>query len=119
MSCPSHQRVVQRALALIEEHAGESVSTADMCQATHVSERTLRNAFHEVYGISPKQYRIRCGLEQAHRALLAAHGVRGAVTQVATEYGFFELGRFAEAYRHLFSELPSETLRSGAKVAAF
>src|SRR4051812_45807765 len=119
MACPSHQLVVQRAQSLIEARAGEPVTTADLCHAANVSERTLRNAFHDVCGLGPKQYRIRCALEQAHRALLMAHGERGAVTQVATEYGFFELGRFAGAYRHLFGELPSDTLRGGAKDAAF
>jgi hypothetical protein len=32
------------------------------------------------------------------------------VTGIATEFGFFELGRFAVRYRERFGEKPSETL---------
>jgi AraC-like DNA-binding protein len=34
------------------------------------------------------------------------------VTDVATELGFLELGRFAVKYRQIFGETPSSTLRA-------
>ena len=111
MSRCSHPEVVRRARSLIDARAGEPVSVAELHRAAGVSERTLRNAFHDVYGMSPKQFQIRQGLVHAHRALRLARNVRGGVTHVATEHGFFELGRFAAAYRRLFGECPSETLR--------
>ena len=36
------------------------------------------------------------------------------VTDTATRWGFFHLGRFAEEYAALFYELPSQTLRAAA-----
>jgi transcriptional regulator GlxA family with amidase domain len=118
MASLSHSRAVERALSVVDARDGEPVKIAELSQAAGVSERTLRNAFHDVYGLSPKQFLIRQGLEEAHSALQRAHGARGAVTHVATECGFYELGRFAGAYRELFGERPSDTLRGSLKHAA-
>lgn len=118
MPYPSHPQVVRRALSAIEQHAGEPVAVSALCRAAGVSERTLRNAFHDVHGIAPKEFLLRQGLEQAHQTLLQAHGVRGAVTRAATESGFYELGRFAGAYRDLYGESPSETARRSAEAEA-
>jgi AraC-like DNA-binding protein len=46
-----------------------------------------------------------------HRALLRADSSKSTVTQIVTDHGFWELGRFSVAYRALFGESPSETLQ--------
>ena len=47
----------------------------------------------------------------ARRALIQAVLGTVSVTAVATEYGFWELGRFSIEYRALFGETPLVTLR--------
>lgn len=86
---------------------------AQLCEVTGVSERTLRNAFYDLRGMSPKQYILRTRLERVHRALV--HRERQTtITSIATDYGFYELGRFASRYRSIFGERPSDTLRASA-----
>jgi AraC-like DNA-binding protein len=87
------------------------VSIAQLCRVAGVSERSLRNAFYDVRGMSPKRCAVRARLAKVRRALSDATFVRGTVTTVATDYGFFELGRFASTYKAVFGESPSETLR--------
>jgi AraC-like DNA-binding protein len=47
----------------------------------------------------------------ARRALLRADPAAATVTGIATDHGFWELGRFSVEYRALFGEMPSASLR--------
>jgi AraC-like DNA-binding protein len=49
-------------------------------------------------------------LSQVRGALLSARGQFVTVTEIATDFGFAELGRFSVEYRKVFGESPSETL---------
>jgi transcriptional regulator GlxA family with amidase domain len=104
------RELVSRAVMLLRLHINEPVTMAELSRVAGVSERTLRSAFHDVLGLSPKQYAITERLRAARAALLAADPETTTVTDIATEYGFFELGRFAGRYRHTFGEVPSRTL---------
>jgi transcriptional regulator GlxA family with amidase domain len=53
-------------------------------------------------------------LAAAHRRLRAA-GPADDVTRIATDCGFFHLGRFAVCYRELYGESPSQTLRDARR----
>ena len=52
----------------------------------------------------------RIRLDRARRSLLVADPASVSVADVAARWGFFHLGRFAEAYRALYQEPPSRTL---------
>ena len=111
--------IVARVDAFLRENLGETVTIAELSRIAGVSERTLRAAFHDVVGVSPKQHVIRQRLQAARAALSAAEPGTTTVTDVAMSYGFLELGRFAGRYRDTFGEAPSRTLRhqAEAKVA--
>ena len=114
----SRREIVARVNAFLRENLGEAVTVAELSRLAGVSERTLRAAFHDVMGISPKQHIIRQRLQAARAALSAADPQTATVTDIAMTFGFFELGRFAGRYRHTFGEAPSQTLRQIAAVAA-
>ena len=105
-------QIVDRIEKFLREHFDEPIQLAQLCDAAGVSERSLRNACHAVCGTSPKRYLTRRRMEAVRDALAAAHPGQATVTRIATDYGFFELGRFAATYASLFGERPSETLRS-------
>jgi hypothetical protein len=44
------------------------------------------------------------GMHLAHRALSGGDPEKTSVTEIATNYGFWELGRFSVVYRSLFGE---------------
>src|SRR5258707_13703464 len=97
--------------ALAHAEPNEPLHIASLCCALAVSERTLRKAFHKIYGLPPHRHLRLLRLAQARGALLAADGQVVTVTEIATGFGFIELGRFSVEYRKMFGESPSKTLQ--------
>jgi transcriptional regulator GlxA family with amidase domain len=112
---PNRTRHYRRIVARIGDAVGARmdvpVHIADLCRIATVSQRTLRNAFHVVHGMTPYRYLRAMRMGAARKALLSPDSAGLTVTQVATQFGFFELGRFAVEYRAAFGESPSATLR--------
>jgi AraC-like DNA-binding protein len=108
----SRQVVVERAEAYFRANIDAPLSLATLSRLLGLSERGLRNAFYSVRGKSPKRCLVAARLEGVRRELCNESNNRITVTTVATRYGFYELGRFANTYRQAFGETPSETLRS-------
>jgi AraC-like DNA-binding protein len=103
-----HERIARQAMAYLREHGARTVYAADLCLATGISDRWLREAFWRVYGTTlTRLLRLR-RLNQARRELMSTPT---SVTEVANAHGFFDLGRFAGSYRDLFGESPSATAR--------
>jgi transcriptional regulator GlxA family with amidase domain len=114
----ARSELVTRAVRLLRHYVNEPVTMTELSRQTGVSERTLRAAFHDVLGQSPKQFAIGQRLRAAREALSTADPEITTVTDVATAYGFFELGRFAGRYRDAFGEAPSQTLRQAVRQTA-
>lgn len=108
----TRRQIVSKLEEFVRDHTGDAISLAQLCAATGVSERSLRNACYAICGTSPKKYLVRRRLEAVHRALATARPGQATVTRIATDHGFFELGRFAATYTALFGESPSHTLRA-------
>ena len=89
---------------------GGMPSIAQLCRVAHVSERRLRKAFVDTFGVPPSRFFRLRGLNKVRRQLTTE---RSGLTVGATalDAGFGNLGRFASEYSRVFGELPSETLR--------
>jgi transcriptional regulator GlxA family with amidase domain len=110
----AHQMLVNRFRAIVEERTEQPFHMSEICQEIGVGGRTLRAACQEQLGQSPAQYVMLHRMRAARRALQEADPELMRATDIATEYGFWELGRFAVNYRHIFGESPSTTLRAPA-----
>ncbi|WP_406816122.1 AraC family transcriptional regulator [Mycobacterium sp. M23085] len=110
---PAPEAVVKRAIDLMHGQPEMVWTTTELARATGVSARALQKAFARSGEPPPMTYlrhlrlrRARVELADASRSPASA-----AVTAVAGRWGFVHLGRFAQQYRELFGEAPSETLR--------
>jgi AraC-like DNA-binding protein len=106
-----HSRVIARFEELLEANRDWPLHLAEICTATGVSDRTLRICCHEHLGMGPIRYMWLRRMHLVRRALVSADRATATVTEIATYFGFCELGRFSAEYRGLFGELPSASLR--------
>ena len=105
-----HSLVLRRFRRAVEENPDQPLYIPELCAAIGVSDRTLRVCCQEQLGMSPKRYLLLRRMQLARRALRdSASGVT-TVTEIATQYGFWQFGGFAGEYKSLFGESPSATL---------
>jgi len=108
----SRKEAVERAEAYLRAHIDASVPVSRLCRLVGLSERGLRDAFYSVRGMGPKRWTVAVRLQGVRDALTERWAEQTTVTDIAADYGFYELGRFAAIYREAFGEAPSDTLRS-------
>jgi AraC-like DNA-binding protein len=109
-----HQLVAKRFRALVQAQADGQLHMPEISRKIGVSDRTLRLACQQQLGVSPGEYVMLRRMQTVRRALQKADPDLARVTTIATDHGFWELGRFSVKYRQIFGESPSVTLRRGA-----
>jgi AraC-like DNA-binding protein len=102
--------VLRRLHELLDENEGVPLYLMDVCARLGVSRRTLHTACAEHLGLSPHRFLWLRRMRLARQALIAADPRLATVTGIATDLGFWELGRFSVHYKWLFGESPSATL---------
>jgi AraC-like DNA-binding protein len=103
-------QLLRKALDVIESHADQPVSIAEVERRSGAGTRTLRYAFQEAFGVSPKQYLQAHRLNQVRRQLRIGRPEETTISDIANDWGFWHMGQFARDYRRMFGKLPSETL---------
>ncbi len=106
-----HDMIVAKFEEFLEANPNTPLYLPEICAAVGAAERTLRIACEELLGMGPIRYLALRRMHLVRRALLRAVSSTTTVTRIATDHGFWELGRFAVNYRALFGETPSATLQ--------
>lgn len=107
----TYSRIVQLAEDYALLHSDERLYVTDLCRAVDVSERTLQYAFKELMGMTPVAYLKQVRLHRVRQSLRGATHATTTVSKEALRWGFWHFGDFSRAYKALFGELPSDTLR--------
>jgi AraC-like DNA-binding protein len=104
-----HGAIIKRFEDVLAAHDNRPMYVAEICAAVGASQSTLRACCCEHLGMGPVRYLWLRRMNLVRRALQRANSIT-SVTDIATEHGFWELGRFSVQYRALFGESPSVTL---------
>ena len=105
-----HELIMRRFRRAVEENPDQPLYIPELCKSIGVADRTLRICCQEQLGMSPKRYLLLRRMHLARRAFRETAPAATTVTEIATQYGFWQFGRFAGEYKALFGELPSTTL---------
>jgi transcriptional regulator GlxA family with amidase domain len=100
-----------RAIGYIHENAHTDVGLDDIAEAIHLTPRAVQYMFRRQLDTTPLTYLRWVRLQHAHRELLAANSHADTVTAIAAKWGWAHPGRFSQAYRAVFGQPPSRTLR--------
>jgi AraC-like DNA-binding protein len=119
-----HLASAMRIVRKLEDYIGSvglrPVHVAEICREIRVSRRTLHRAFYDALGMGPVTYLRYRRLCNIRSILRCSDPATTRIADVAMQYGFLDMGRFAGYYRLLFDECPSQTLgrrfdRSGSR----
>ncbi|MDQ6522453.1 AraC family transcriptional regulator [Nocardioides sp. LHD-245] len=111
----SRPEVVRAVCEHIDARAADLPTLADLVAVAGVGARTLQSQFRATMGCTPIQYLRQERLRRVRAELDAPRSATATVTDVATRWGFYHLGRFSSTYRATFGELPSQTLERGLR----
>ena len=105
---------VKRVLDYIHAHLHEPITLPELVAISGVAGRSLHAHFRRFTGKSPLVYVTEQRLARARGDLMQAKQ-NETVTEIATRWGFSQLGRFSGVYRKTYGESPVETLRRAQK----
>ena len=111
-ACEVADKRMRRAEDYLVAHLCEPVSRTDLAAHCGVSIRTLSRAFVKRHGVGPMEFLRERRLEAARMELLLAEPGDATVVEVALRYGYAQPSKFTAAYKAVYHELPSETLRA-------
>ncbi|WP_441281078.1 helix-turn-helix domain-containing protein [Tardiphaga sp. 862_B3_N1_1] len=103
-------KIVREVEDYVDRNSLKPIHISEVCNSLKVSRRSLHRAFLETFGMGPVTFLRRKRLCSVHTTLLEADPRLTTIADVAMQFGFINLGRFAGDYREMFGEYPSHTL---------
>jgi len=101
---------LSRAEEFICDNLDNPITRDQLAEVSGRSIRTLSRSFEKKYGLGPMAFVKQRRLDAAYLDLLSAKPDTTSVTQVAYNYGFEHVGKFAIEYGKVFGESPSTSL---------
>ena len=108
----AQHRSIRQAIALMEANFSLRLTGDEVARATGLSPFYFNRLFHQLVGLTPHQYLLRCRLRNARKVLAMDEG--RSIADVAAETGFADQAHFARHFRRTFGESPQQFRRTRA-----
>ncbi|WP_205873638.1 helix-turn-helix transcriptional regulator [Mycobacterium camsae] len=106
----STPQLLRQAIAFIDDNAHADISLTDIANAIFVTPRALQYMFRNHRDCTPTEYLRQVRLHHAHLELVAGNRYTTSVGEIARNWGFGHMGRFAAYYRQHYGKSPHVTL---------
>jgi|TARA_B100000700_G_scaffold152958_1_gene169777 transcriptional regulator GlxA family with amidase domain len=105
-------RLVRRAIAILEQHLGEPLGVDALAERLGTSRRNLERRFREALGVGPRKFardlRLRYGL-------WLLHYTAKSVTDIGERCGFSDTAHFSRHFREAFGVTPSAARKAAGE----
>ncbi len=96
--------LIDKAIALMETHMSEPLSSNDLAESLHVSYRTLHRRFQSITDMPPLKYYQALRIEQAKELL---ETTQNSIDQIAQETGYVDTTSFRRLFTRMTSVSPT------------
>ncbi|XKE46391.1 GlxA family transcriptional regulator [Halomonas organivorans] len=108
-------RVVRRAIGIIEQHLGQMISVDELARRVGTSRRNIERKFREELGVGPQKFardlRLRYGL-------WLLHYTAKSVTEIGERCGFADTAHFSRHFRDAFGTTPTAVRKAAGEGSA-
>ena len=106
----ARHRSIRRAIALMEANFAAKLTRDEVARTAGLSPFHFSRLFHEVVGLAPHHYLLRCRLRNAQKLLSTGEG--RSIADVAAESGFADQAHLARHFRRAFGKTPQQFRRA-------
>ncbi|MFM9270621.1 GlxA family transcriptional regulator [Halomonas elongata] len=108
-------RLVRRAIDIIEQHLGQTITVDELARRIGTSRRNIERKFREELGVGPQKFardlRLRYGL-------WLLHYTAKSVTEIGERCGFADTAHFSRHFRDAFGTTPTAVRKTAGEGAA-
>lgn len=98
-----HNRVLLKAMEMIEYNLAEPLSTDDLAAEVGICPRQLQRLFKRQFDVPPAQFAMQRRMQKARQLL---HQTEMTITEVGVALGFISLSHFSRCYAKAFGRQP-------------
>ena len=109
MSSEYHYKVIERAIAIIDQNQSGEIQLSDLAQQLNMSPSHFQRIFSQWAGVSPKRYQQYLKLDQARKML----GNNSTVMETAHKLGYSGGSRLHDLFLRWEAMTPGEYARAG------
>lgn len=100
-----HNRVLLKAMEMIEYNLADPLSTDDLAAEVGICPRQLQRLFKRQFDVPPAQFAMQRRMQKARQLL---HQTEMSITEVGVALGFISLSHFSRCYAKAFGRQPRQ-----------